>query len=465
MNQSSNKRPVENFIIGKQDITTVVATGTLSNSTTGNVNLADGQLGIVSDSIYGTVALNSFCDATPTVAEAPVIAVYQGTENSASMNTATATYPLWVRPYERTAPIYGNSPITITKQVARTPGHSTWIVGDATGSAGEINVLDETEYTLTTMFRGRRIEEMYSEQSAASLIVSKTTPNFTDLGKTETEGRSWLVHNLAYDINLNSTALNVNPRRPHKSPVVAFAIDTTGASGDAIGENMGGSASTALAAGDAVGVVNTDAGVRSITLTEAMATSIKNAALALAGGVIANLEWSIVTIDLASAYTDTADLIMLMALDETTAYVDYIPQVKVRLEVGLTRGFDYSTVTNAQYVYADPGQGDGRSLNLWYAATQGQRKYNLRHVEDPVVNFSTTPFSTSITYCVYNIKHSSSRQVDTFNTVLQPFNEVIAIPTFSSGTTPNNVITLLDTAFNAYLASTTHNTAIITPNS
>ena len=461
---TSNKRPVESFVVAKQGQTAIPSSGTLNN-TNGNVNLNDGQLGVVSDSVYGTVALNAFTDATPTIAEAPVIAIYQGNSNSGSMNTASATYPLWVRPYERTSPIDGRGEVVVTKQVYRGPAHSTWIVGDATGEAGEINVLDETEYTLTTMFRGRRVEEFYSSQQAASLITSVTTPNFTTLGKTETEGRSWLVHNLAYDINLNSTALNVNPRRPHKSPVVAFAIDTTGASGDAIGENMGGSASTALAAGDAVGVVNTDAGVRSITLTEAMATSIKNAALALAGGVIANLEWSIVTIDLASAYTDTADLIMLMALDETTAYVDYIPQVKVRLEVGLTRGFDYSTVTNAQYVYADPGQGDGRSLNLWYAATQGQRKYNLRHVEDPVVNFSTTPFSTSITYCVYNIKHSSSRQVDTFNTVLQPFNEVIAIPTFSSGTTPNNVITLLDTAFNAYLASTTHNTAIITPNS
>jgi len=115
-------------------------------------------------------------------------------------------------------------------------------------------------------------------------------------------------------------------------------------------------------------------------------------------------------------------------------------------------------------VYADEGQGDGRSLNLLYAATQGQRKYNLRHTEDPVVNFSTTPFSTSITYCVYNIQHSHARSVDTFNTVVQPRREIIAVPTYSSGTTANNVITLLDTAFNAYLASTTHNTAIIALN-
>ena len=461
MNSSSNKRPVESFIIGKQGVTAVVASGTLNNTSTGNVNLADGQIGIVSDSVWGTIALNAFTDATPTVAEAPVIAIYQGTENSASMGTATATYPLWVRPYERTAAIDGRRPITITKQVARTPSHSTWIVGDVTGTAGEINVLDETEYTLTTMFRGRRIEEFYSEQSAASLITSFTTPNFTDLGKTEAEGRSYLVHNLAYLVNQNSTALNVSARRPHKSPVVAFAIFAAGTSGTAIGENAGGAPSTALAAGDSIGVVNTDAGLRSITLTEAMADSIKNAAIALAGVTIANLTWTIRTIDLASAYTDTADMIMLMALDETTAY---IPQVKVRLEVGLTRGFDYNTVTNAQYEYADEGQGDGRSLNLLYAATQGQRKYNLRHVEDPVVNFSTTPFDTSITYCVYNINHSHARSVDTFNTVIQPRREVIAIPTYSSGTTPNTVITALDTALNAYLASGMHNTAIVALN-
>lgn len=455
---SSNKRPVENFIIGKQGVTTMLATGTLNN-TNGNVNLADGQIGIVSDSIWGTVALNSMCDATPTVAEAPVIAIYQGTSNSASMNTATATYPLWVRPYERTAPIDGRgNAVTVTKQVARTPSHSIWMVGDATGNAGEINVLDETEYTITTSFRGYRIEEFFSAQQAASLIVSKTTPNFTDLGKTEAEGRSWLIHNLAYDINSNSTALNVNPRRPHKSPVLALAIDTAGGTGTAIG------GVDPITTGDSIAVVNTAAGLRSITLTEAMATAIKTAALALAGGVIADLTWTIVTVDLADAYTDTADILMLIALDEVQAYVDYIPQVKVRLEVGLTRGFDYTTVLNDEYTFANPGQGDGRSLNLLYAATQGQRKYNLRHTEDPVVNFSTTPFDTAITYCVYNISHSNGRQVDSFNTIYSPFREIVAIPTFSSGTTANDVIGLLDTALNAWLASTTHNSAIIALN-
>ena len=458
MNASSNKRPVESFIIGKQGVTTTITAGTLVDSSTGNVNLANGQIGIVSDSIFGTVALNSFCDTTPTVAEAPVIAIYQGTENSAAMSTASATYPLWVRPFERTESIDGRRPITITKQVARTPSHSTWIVGDATGTAGEINVADETEYTLTTMFRGRRIEEFYSEQSAASLITSFTTPNFTTLGKTEAQGRSYIVHNMVYQVNQNCKALNLNTRRPSKSPVVAFAIDTAGAAGTAIG------GVTPIASGDSIGVVNTTAGLRSIVLTEALATSIKNAAIALSGDVIANVTWKIVTTDLASAYTDTADLIMLVALDETAVYVDYIPQVKVRLQVGLTRGFDFNTVTNAQYVYADEGQGDGRSLNLLYNATQGQRKYNLRHEEFPVVNFNTAPFDTSITYVVFNILHSSARQVDTFHNILQPHREIIAVPTYSSGTTPNDVITDLDTAFAAYLGSTTHNHAVVTLN-
>jgi hypothetical protein len=155
---------------------------------------------------------------------------------------------------------------------------------------------------------------------------------------------------------------------------------------------------------------------------------------------------------------------MLVALDETAVYVDYIPQVKVRLQVGLTRGFDFNSVTNAQYVYADEGQGDGRSLNLLYNATQGQRKYNLRHEEFPVVNFNTAPFDTSITYVVFNILHSSARQVDTFHNILQPHREIIAVPTYSSGTTPNDVITDLDTAFAAYLGSTTHNHAVVTLN-
>ena len=132
------------------------------------------------------------------------------------------------------------------------------------------------------------------------------------------------------------------------------------------GNGDGASGTTALAAGDVVPVINTNVGVRSITLTEAMATSIKNAAVAAASEfagstvAIADLEWNILTVDTTTAGLTTggvADLIMLVSLDSTPVFKDRIPQVRTRLQVGLTTGFDFNLVGNTQYSAAYEGHG------------------------------------------------------------------------------------------------------------
>lgn len=446
---NTNKRAVESFVVASTTMQSpAIRISTTLNDVNGNVQLADGQLGIVSDSMFGTVAMNSFTDATPTVAEAPVIRIYQGTSASANVAGASATYPLWVRPFERTMPIDGRGKVTVTRQAYRAPLHDTWVLG-ANGAATEVNVADDTLYSLQVALRGYRIQEMYSFQEAASITTSVTTPNFTDLSVNEASGRSWILHNTAYQINQNSTALKVGSRQPKKTPVLALLIASDGGAGTEIG------GLTPIAAGDVVPVINTTGGVRNITLTEAMATSIKNAAIAVTGDAIADVTWTILTIDLADAYnvaTAEADGIILIGLDETLSYVDFIPQVKTRLEVGLVRGFAYPTVHNARYVAADEGQGSGRVLDLLYKATQGQRKYSLRHVEDPVVNFPS-PFDVNQQYVVYNILHGKTEHIDTTNTDYSPLREIVAIPRYSSGTTAHASIGLLDTALNGWLTS------------
>lgn len=450
----SNKlRAVENWLVAATSETSMPTSGTLTSSFT-DTGLNDGQLGIVADSIYGTVALNTFTDATPTVAESPVIAIYQGNSASAALTSASATYPLWVRPFERSNPIDGRGFVQVTKQAFRTPSHSIWVVGDETGTAGEINVEDETIYGIHVAFRGRRVEEMQSEQQAAGLPISVTSPNFTDLGKTEAEGRSWLVHNLAYEICRNSSAFgNGSSRFPGNSPVIAFAIDTTGAAGTAQGITGGG---TGLAANDVIDVLedNVTGLTYSITLTAAQAAAINAATVSADGVAIGSTNWSIVPIDKSAAYTEVCDVIMIMALDETQAFVDYIPQLKVRLNVGLPYGFDTDTVDLDEHSYADPGEGSGRELDLLYKATQGQRKYNLRHTLDPVVEFPS-PVSTSGSYNVYNIMHGSNRQYSLHGSGYVPFREIVLIP--SANTT---LVTAFDTAINAFLASSMHNSAI-----
>lgn len=459
MSFNNSPRAQENFVVAKVGQTTIPNSGTLSNTSTGAVNLADGQLGFVADSIWGSVAMNAFTDATPTILESPVLAIYQGNENSSNPGAAqqVATYPLWARPFERTHAIDGRNPVQVTKQAFREPAHSVWVTGKPAGDAAEINVLDLTEYELSIAFRGRRVEEMYGREQAASFQASVTTPDFTALGKTEAEGRSWLLHNLGWNINRNSKAFSINSRFPSNTPVVAFLIASAGGAGKAIG---GGAP---LAAGDTFTVVTTAAGNKTITVTEAMAASIKAAAVAATGVAIASVTWTIIPINLAAQYTiapAAGDILMTMALDETLAFVDYIPNVKVRMQVGLTLGFDYPVVFNDELSNADEGQGQGRVLDLLYKATQGQRKYNWRHVENPVTDFPS-PIDTAGKYVVYNINHSVASTPSMHNTFGHNFREIVCIPAYSSGTTPNGLIATFDGVLNSWLGSALNNNAIV----
>lgn len=458
---STNIRANESFIVAKVGQTAIPTSGTLNNTSTTNVNLADGQIGVVSDSIWGTVAMNAFVDATPTIAEAPVLAIYQGNGNSAAMATATATYPLWVRPYERTNAIDGRGEVRVTEQAWRVPTHSTTVVGDTHAAAGAVNVLSDTEYELAIAFRGRRVEEMYGSEQAASLRASIVTPNFTTLGYTTQQARSYILHNLAWNINRNSTQFAINSRFPNNYPVLALLVDTTGASGT----NTAIGGGTPLATGDTVTVLTSGGVSKTITVTEAMATSIKNAAVAAAGVAIASVTWEIITIDTSAptSAANIADAMIIIGLDDKLAFVDWIPQVKNRLTVGLTQGFNQATVRNNEYVQADEGQGDGRTLDLLYKATHGQRKYNLRHTMDPVTDFPS-PIVTTSKYRVFNILHGAFQKPDIANTVYVPSREIICIPEYDSdGTTTNPYIATFKSVLNNWLGST-NNGAIVSMN-
>lgn len=457
--RQGNKRAVETFLVatGDQALSNTANAGEhLINQSTGIPRLASGQLGIIDYSGYGSNTFMDFTDVNPTVAESPVIQIVQGNANSATLTTATATYPLWPRPYEASAPINGNNPVVITKQAPTTGTSSVWVIGQPDGTTGEIVSVSNTNYSMRIAFRGRIQDEMYSVESAAHFTPHYTTPDYSATAiSTAALRRDHLIQNLVWDINRNSTAIATNRTRFRGNElIVALAIDSTGAAGDNIGGK--GSGATHIAAGDYIPVVSTTAGTRGITLTADQANSIKNAAVSASGDAIADVTWSILTVDLTTAGTATggvADVIMLLALDRNEVYKDYVPQKKTRLDVGLISGFDFATVSHAQHEEAKEPLGDGRKLALLYDSTHGQRKYNLQHVEDPIVNFAN-PVDTSLSYYTYIIEHADVNSIDTFNNSVSPMREYILIP--SAGTT---TVTAFDTALNAWLGSI--NSAIV----
>lgn len=444
--KQSNKRPVESFIVAKTSqalYNTGGATNHINNTSTGAVRLADGQIGVFDALGLGSNALNTAITSGNTRQHSPAIFIAQGTANSASPSTRV-TYPLWSRPFERTAIIEGQTPIIATKQAYVLPTFSIWNVGAPSGT-GVITAADNTEYSIKVGARGTRINQSYHSDGTQSSTYSYVTPNYTALATAQPVDH--LLQNLVWEVDRNSDALNINrsPLRGH-DPVIAFAIMTAGGSGTAIG------GVDPLAAGDFLPVVNTSFGVKGITLTEAQAESIKAAALAQAGGVIADLTWTILTVDLATAGTTTggvANMVMLMGLDGALAYDDKMVNTKTRLIVGLSSGFDFNTVALTQYSFASEGSGSSRYWDLLYKATQGQRKYSLNHVEDPVINFAS-PIVADTKYVAYAIQHSSAAQIDTSNVSESPKMEYILIP--SSETT---LISAFDTLMNAWLISAT----------
>lgn len=448
MSRNGNIRSVENFLVAKTGTTWFNTPGSgfnITDPTDGSCVLADGQLGLFSASDRGFTANNVNTDATPTVAEAPVVYLAQGTGYSANPGAYPgAKYPLWNRPYERSQDINSAYSVRARKQAYTLPTHSVWTVGQPDTTAGEISVLDNTEYQIRIAYRGRRADEFYNPQGTNAFNPHFVTPNYTALGTAEP--RDHMLQNLTWNINRNSLAVNVNRTRfKGNDPIVALAIDSTGAAGTEIG------GATPIAAGDFLPIVSTQFGVRGITLTESQAQSLKAAALEASGAAnIAALTWSVLTIDLATAGSVTggvADLFMILALDSELAYEDRIPQVKTRLDIGLTVGFDFATVYHQENSYASEGSGEGRVWNLIYKATEGQRKYSLDHTMDPVIEFPS-PVDEAEKYDSFIFEHYRVADIDTYNTINSPLKTIVLIPTADSG-----LSTAFENSMNSWLDS------------
>jgi hypothetical protein len=431
-NGGNNKRPLASFVVaaGNQALYNTAGSGNhINNTSTGAVRLASGQLGIFSGSTLGSVALNVATDATPTVLEAPVIYIAQGTADSADPANSTALYPLVARPFERTGDISRHAKILATKQGYRTPTNTIWVVGDTGALAtGGISAADETEYGLTIAYKGRTIDEMYAGRDSVSFFApAYTTPNYTALGTTNPEDH--MIQNLMWLVNRNSYIMGSNGTG--SEPVVGLALDLTGTVGTLV---------SSLTATYLPLVTLTSGATRGITLT---ANQVTNLQATLPTGS------SIVTVNLATAGTAAtgADAFAIMALDRKLSFKDRIPQIKVDIDLGLRYGFDWQQVYKAKLSYAFEGENTARQLDLEYRATHGQRKYNLNHVEDPIVEYPS-PIDLTAIYTRYNIQYTDISHPDTFASIASPSLAVILIPNGSSTT-----ISQFDSAINSWLES------------
>jgi hypothetical protein len=289
ISRQGNKRPVEFFLVGSgnQALSNTANAGTLINDvTTGNVRLANGQLGVVDASGFGTLNINTFLTAGNTRANAPVIQLVQGTADSANPTNSSLVNPLSSRPFEASMPLNGANGIVATKMPFQSDRHSTWVVGKpAAATSGKIVAVANTKYGIKLAYSSHIHDEMYGTESKSGYSSTFTSPNYVTAGYANNVDH--VIQNVTWGINRNSYAFNLNRvLAKGNEPVIAIALDSTGAARVVASTGLGAGA---YVEGGFLPLVNTyfaqavgSPVVRGIKLTEGIIKSIKEG-LAAAG--------------------------------------------------------------------------------------------------------------------------------------------------------------------------------------
>lgn len=384
-----------------------------------NMNLTNGQIALVADSPFGTVALNTILGATPTIDQAPTLAIYQGTAASADVAGATATYPLAVRPYERSAPIGRTSYITVTKQAVVAPVLASTLLSAVTAPVAA------TTYGVTVAFKGSDIDRQYSNELTAAVHAYYTTAASLSGVTSPTD---LVLQNLVHELNRHSQLVRYSARYNANDPLLALGLGTSG------------TIISGLSAGSTLNVITVGGVTKSVVVTAPMLVALQ--AFATAGFT------HVVTVNkLTAGGAATVTAIGVIGLDRIKAFIDYVPEVKRDVDFGVKSGWTVGQYTITKTTLPIEGQGSGVVLDLLYKATQGQRKYNLRNTEDPIVNYPS-PVNTALNYVTYNITHAKLTPPDSYSTAYAPFRDIILIPS-----TETTVITAFDTALNSWLQS------------
>lgn len=449
---NNNKRAVESILVATANTALVNAVGSggslpgggtrasatanlplMSAVNAGRVNLAAGQLGIFATGITGVRGNNNAILSTDTYGQAPQIQIAVGT--STSQTPGRGSYPLVNNePYVASGTIDGRYPIILSGRVAEAPTFSMWRIGGNISTAGQINLLDNTEYTIRVAYHGQILDVENSRHAYSSNSYSFVTPSYST---TVTNDLDHFVMNMVYRINAHSRMFSgASLNWGGNEPVIALAMGTV-ANG---AQNV-----SALTVGASINVfVDRLGNQRTITLTAEMLANL-NAVIPAGYGVV--------NTNLAIAGTQAdAEWILLVAMDRELAYDDRVKNVKIRLDVGLPRGFG-ELVTKTEVSTAYEGEGLGRHWVINYTNTAGQRKYaQFQRQEWPFIEVPSG-INPSEYYNVYVLEHLSVAEIGVATTSASPKKTIVLIPTCNTTARDS-----FETYINQWVKSTPHYT-------
>lgn len=409
---SFEKKRVEKILVADGNLGLVAGGTALYTDSTGVFNISNEQLGVFdADTDLALYPGDVYADH-------PRIYIAQGTSLSATPG-ASPNHPLPNRPIERSQVIDGSRPLVWRGVSYTAPVNNVWVIGAPNAQTDKINVLDETEYGLTIAFDGRRVD-MLNGRNQPALFPSITTPDYSTVGPaTEVLKRDDLVLRMVQSATSFS---KLWPSNKGGGQYLALAVDSQGVFETALGsgatQNLGD-----FTAGTVIRVGYDDNGNRinhTVTASEAAAMT---AAIAANADLGTAADIDIVPFLLSSppsgsqAATDVAadrarvagtvsnaDMIIIIALDDSTAYYDRIPQTQVRLKVGLSKGFT-TTVYNTEEVKPQPRIGGGREWQLLYEETDELRKFGTSQPPGERTFLYDSHIDTTASYDAYIIEH------------------------------------------------------------
>lgn len=335
MLKRTNQKEMQTVLVPSGDAA-LKNSGTLVSSTTA-LNIANGQLGVLSWDFDGTIALGTFINAANAdVDKVNAIRIVQGTPNSSQTQNVTV-FEHQDPGYVISDTIFADSIRSVTTTLYRVPKNSTHVVHTITAPA------DETLYKIYAYQDSIRDDKEWGENDNSS-FATYTTPNYTLLGTTNTTDH--MLKNILYKLNLNSMLLKGNKR------YLALAIDTTGVSG--------GTVVGSLQCGDTFSFQTDGTTTYDLAINENIMKALKEACDSAAiDEAVATLE--LIDLDGAGDNAAGVDAFVVLSLPFTpAAYFDDIAPLFPSVEISLSETW---TATD-ELLGADQGSGVGRQVYL-----------------------------------------------------------------------------------------------------
>ncbi len=223
MKSNKFQAPTTVFLVGKDDQVLVPSDNIVTSGS--SLNLADGQLGVLSTDHSGTVSFGKFIPAGTTSAQVASVKVVQGTPNSSQ------TYK--VNPFKNNDPAYVESHKILADRILSVstqkyePGmYNMYRIKTVTG----VDTTDAT-YKMTLGFEGARKDITYGYNRDV-ISATVTTPTVA-----ATNTNDYVLQNLALDLNrFSQVTANASPANfSGNKQFIVLGLNIGGGSGTVIG--------------------------------------------------------------------------------------------------------------------------------------------------------------------------------------------------------------------------------------